>query len=496
MEENLYRSRLSRKADDLAKKFMSSASEDDWILEEDIDNTEAHDIMLYEQSIIPLEDLKKILKTLEKVKLRYRKGELSIPYIFEDVHEFIEHFVTEELGIDVGGKVHTGRSRNDQVATDVRMKVRSELNEISEKTISFIETLISCANKNVDTTMVLYTHTQHAQIGCFAHYLLAYIDHLFRDLERIEDCYERVNLNPLGSCAMGGSSFNLNRNRTTKLLGFDGLLENSIDSVSTRDFALETASILAILMSNLSRIAEDIILWSTSEFDYVEIADEYASTSSVMPQKKNPCTLELIRARTCKVYSNLLELLAIMKGLPTGYSRDLQETKTPLRLSFKLVKDSLDILKRIFSTIKINKKKMCESASDSYALAIDLAEELVRQGLSFREAHKVVGESVRILAEAGKKINSLDPELLEKLSAKILRKKVSIGEKKLKNILNPEYSLSKRLTKGGATPQEVRRMSEERVKILLLFKERLEERIRRVNKAKKLLSKTVSSVLS
>ncbi len=493
--KNLYRSRLSKKANWIAKEFLSSALSDDWILEEDIDNTEAHDIMLYEQGIILLEDLKKILKTLEEVRSKYTNRKLSIDYHFEDVHEFIEHLIIKELGTDIGGKIHTGRSRNDQVATDIRMKVRSELNEVSEKILRFIEILISCANENKETIMVLYTHTQHAQIGVFAHYLLAQIDHLFRDLERVEECYKRVNFNPLGSSALGGSSFNLKRARTAELLGFDGLIENSIDSVSTRDFALEAVSDLAILMSNLSRIAQDVILWSTSEFNYVEIADEYASTSSVMPQKKNPCTLELIRARTSRVYGNLIDLLAIIKGLPTGYNRDLQETKTPLRSSFKLVKDSLEILIGIFSTIKINKKRMYETASNSYAFAIDLAEELVRNGLSFREAHIVVGESIKALAKSNKRITNLDPEFLVKSSIKNFGKKISISEKKLRDILNPEHSLNNRITRGSASPKEVKRMSEEKDRKLLLSRKRLDQRLWRANKAKRLLSKTVSNIL-
>ncbi|MCW4032724.1 MAG: argininosuccinate lyase [Candidatus Bathyarchaeota archaeon] len=492
----MYRSRLRGEPDSIAMKYMSSALIDDWILEEDIDNTEAHDIMLYEQGIIRLDDLEKILEKLEEIRVKFLKKEISIPLDVEDVHEFLEHYVTIGTSIEVGGKIHTGRSRNDQVATDIRLKVRSELNKVSQGIQDLIENLISLAKENIHTIMVVYTHTQHAQIGTFAHYLNAHIDHLLRDLDRIEDCYKRVNLNPLGSCAISGSSFKLDRTRTTELLGFEGLVENSIDAVSSRDFALEAVSILATLMSNLSRISNDIILWSTSEFGYVEIADEYASTSSAMPQKKNPCTLELIRAKTSIVYGNLVELLTIMKGLPTGYNRDLQETKPPLRMSFQITKDTLELLTRIFSSIIINKERIRKNANDSYATAIDLAEELVRQGLSFREAHKVVGESVKTLVDANKKLIELSPEILDRSIKKIIERKLTINFEKLRNVLNPENALSKRLTRGSANPQEVKRMIKVRERDLASSKLKLGKRIGKIDKSKKLLSKTVNKILS
>jgi argininosuccinate lyase len=475
---------------------MSSISDDDWILMEDIENTEAHDIMLQEQGIIELNELRKILRNLEEIKLKYSNGKSSIPDSFEDVHEFIEHTITKKVGIEIGGKIHTGRSRNDQVATDIRMKVRAELLEVFQGILNLIDTLVKLANRNINTVLILYTHTQQAQIGNFAHYLISHIDHLYRDIERIISCYKRVNLNPLGSSAIGGSSFNLNRTRTTELLGFDGLVENSIDSISTRDFAIEAVSVVAIIMSNLSRMAEDIILWSTNEFGFIEIADEYASTSSVMPQKKNPCSLELIRARTGKVYGNLLELLTIIKGLPTGYNRDLQETKPPLKSSFETVKDSIEILCRVFNTIKINNEIMLNTASESYALALDLADELVRDGLSFREAHKLVGETVRTLAKANKKITEINLELLKRISNKILNKKISITDKKLKDILDPNLSLSKRSTIGSANPIYVKRMLKGRIKKSSIIKNEFMYRRNKINDAKKLLSKTIRSILS
>ena len=496
MDKSIYRSRLSEKTDDFALKFMSSISDDDWIFEEDIKNTEAHDIMLYEQGIISLNELKEVLQTLEEIKIKFKKGKFPISNFLEDVHESVEHYITSKIGMEIGGKIHTGRSRNDQVATDVRMKVRSELFDVLEAIIKLVEVLIVLASKNIETIMVLYTHTQQAQIGCFAQYPISYIDHLFRDIERLLDCYNRVNLNPLGASAIGGSSFKLNRLRTTELLGFNGLVENSIDAISSRDFALETAAVLSILMSNMSRISEDIILWSTSEFNYVELSDEYTSTSSVMPQKKNPCSLELIRARTSKVFCNFFDLLTIIKALPTGYSRDLQETKRPLRVSFEIIIDSLEMLSRIFNTIIIKKESMQKIASESYAMALDLADELVNQGLSFREAHKLVGGIVKILAESNRKLTEINSELLERLSTKILKKKISIKNDNLKKILDPKYSLIHRSTTGSANPKEVQRMINYRRKRLNFFKKEFQKRKEYVNISKKLLSKTIRDILS
>ena len=273
----VYRSRLGERVDKSASRFMSSIEDDERILLDDVIGTMAHDIMLHEQKIISKQDLKAILTSLEELRTLWIQDKIKLDPEFEDVHEFVEDYVIKKIGQEVGGKLHTGRSRNDQVALDLRMYIRRELNEISRQILDLINILLEKASDTSDTVMVGYTHLQHGQITSFGHYLLSYTDTLFRDLERIRECYTRLN-SPLGACALAGSSFPLDRMKTAKLLGFNDIVENSIDAVSSRDFAIETVSCLATVMMNLSRVSEDLIIWSSTEFGYVEVSDEYAST--------------------------------------------------------------------------------------------------------------------------------------------------------------------------------------------------------------------------
>jgi argininosuccinate lyase len=496
VESGVYRARLAKKFDEKTARFVSSIKEDERIFEEDIDGTEAHDIMLCEQGIITQEDLKRILSALERLRVIREAGKIAISPEFEDIHEFIEAHVIKEVGVEIGGKLHTGRSRNDQVAVDLRMKIRSELNEVSEKLLDLVEALLKVAEKHKDTLMVLYTHMQPAQIGVFAHYFLAYADMLLRDFQRLQECFARVNLSPLGAGAIGGSSLDINRARTKSLLGFDGILENSIDAVSSRDFAIETLDTLATLMSGLSRIAEDFIIWSSAEFGYIEIADEYSSTSSAMPQKKNPCTLELIRGKTGQVYGTLTSLLTMVKGLPTGYNRDLQETKAPLWTSFDTVKASLEVLTGVVSTLKVNKEIMQKAASESYIFAVDLAEQLVKEaGLSFREAHKLVGNFVKEASASKIKPRDIKPEMLDELSEKILGKKIKV-EHLMKDAIDVKWCLSKRKTLGSPALKEIERMLKDREETLKNHKGILASRIEALNESRKALIETVKKYTS
>jgi len=497
VDRGVYRARLAGKFDEKTARFVSSLREDERIFEEDIDGTEAHNIMLHEQGIISKDDLKKILSALEKLRSQKRRGKLEMGPEFEDVHEFLEAHVIREVGVEVGGKLHTGRSRNDQVAVDIRMRVRSELNEVSEKVLDLVEALLKVAEKNTESPMVLYTHTQHAQIGVFSHYLLAYTEGLLRDLQRLQHCYDRVNLSPLGAGPIGGSSLNINRSRTASLLGFDGVLENSIDAVSSRDFALETASALAILMSGLSRIAEDLIAWSSAEFGYLELADEYASTSSIMPQKKNPCTLELIRGKTGQVYGALTSLLTTMKGLPTGYNRDLQETKGPLWTSLDAVKASLEVLAGVISTLRVDKERMREAASEGYVVAVDLAERLVEEtGLSFREAHKLVGNLVKESVASGVKPPEWKPEMLEELAERVLGKGLKVSAKVVREAVDPQSCLLRRRTVGSPAPLEVKRMLKDCWRSLQDQRGKLASRVRALEKSRGMLRETVKKYIS
>jgi argininosuccinate lyase len=345
--------------------------------------------------------------------------------------------------------------------------------------------------------MMLYTHGQHAQIGTFAHYLTAYSDTLLRDNQRLMECFGRVNRNPLGAGPVGGTSINIDRQRTTELLGFDGLVENSIDATSGRDWALEAASVCAILMSSLSRAAADLIQWSTTEFSYVELADEYSSSSSIMPQKKNPSTLELIRGKTGEVYGTLMELLTMVKGLPSGYYQDLQGTKPPLWRCFDTVKTCLEVMAGIFSTIKVREERMKEMARRSLTVAVDLAENLVEKaGLSFREAYKLVAALVNELMMEGARLQDLKPDVLAEISLKVLGKHVEVDEELIKGVTDPESSLQRRRSTGSPQPSEVERMLIERRRSLEKYYAVLESRKSAVAEAKTLLMETVERYLS
>lgn len=496
MKEGLYRSRLSEKTDKAAEHFMSSLEDDREILLEDIVGTEAHDIMLCERGIIPRSDLRKILHALEKIRKKLEKRTLRIEGAYEDIHEFLEDQVIREIGIEAGGKLHTARSRNDQVALDIRMKTRTELDRISQKLLGLIQALLGRVSDTKDIPMILYTHTQHAQIGNFAHYLLAKTDVFSRDFERLSSCYTRVNKNPLGGSAIGGTRFSIDRSRTTFLLGFDGVVENSIDAVSSRDFAIETVACLSTLMVNMSRIAEDLIIWSSSEFGYVELSDEYASTSSIMPQKKNPCTLELIRGKTAQVCSSLVDLVISMKGLPTGYSRDLQATKPSLWAALKTVRESLEVMSGVISSLKVNRERWIDATQNTYAVAVDLAEELTARGLPFRQSHKFVGKLVRHLIEHRLRMEDVKPELVADISEKTIGIKVKLSDAELSHMLDPYCSLKARRSMGSPSPKEVERMFQERRKKVEGYIDIVESRAAKLEEANLELERQVKKYIS
>ena len=496
MSSDIYRSRLSIPYSKDVSEFVSSLKEDKWIFLEDIKGTEAHNIMLYESDILSKDELKAILGALEEVKREFLKGVLKVEGEYEDIHEFIENLIISKIGIDVGGKLHTGRSRNDQVALDIRLKARKELIEVCRLLLGVMEGLLKKAASELDVIIPLYTHTQQAQIGLFAHYLLAWLDAFSRDLNRLIYSYRHVNLNPLGACAIGGTRLPINRQRTSELLGFDGLIENSLDAVSSRDFALEIIATLAILSDNLARISGDLILWSSSEFNFISIPDSYASTSSIMPHKKNPCTLELIRARSSRIYGGLIQLLTALKGIPSGYSRDLQETKIPLINSFETIKGNLIVFKGIISGLTVNKERLDEIVKDSFALAMDLAEVLVaNHGLPFRKAHILVGRIVDHLVKEGKKLRDLNPNLLEKLSREVLGQPLTMESSKLKEALNAEASLNARNTIGAPSPKEVKRMIKARTKILKSFKAKVNKMAQKLEADDRRFEEIVKSYL-
>lgn len=487
----MYRSRLKGKLNKDALKFLSSISDDLALLYYDILGSEAHSIMLYENGLIKQAELKKILAALESIKKADLKKLASDEY--EDVHEAVEAYVVEKAGIDAGGKIQTARSRNDQVALDIRMKVRDDINGICKELLTLIDTLIAKADRNKDAIMVMYTHLQHAQIGTFSHYLLSYADALFRDLDRLYICYGRVNQSPLGAGAIGGTSIKIDRKKTASRLGFDSLVENSIDATTARDFMLESCFDLAMIMLDLSRIAEDFVLWSSSEFNYIEIADEFASSSSVMPQKKNPCPLELTRAKTSLSLGLLLSLMGTVKSLPSGYSRDLQDTKHMLWQAISIAKDALKLMNSIVDTVKVNKKVMLESAQNSYAISLDIAEELVKKGVAFRQAHRIVGSVVKLASDSKKSLKELSDKEIKSAVGKDFPADEIAG---IIKSMDPKHSLESRSSLGSPNPKEQERMIKDRKLKANGYRIGIEKRTKQVSDAFDSLEKSVRSLLS
>lgn len=481
----MYRSRLDKNLDKHTLDYVSSISDDSEIAIYDIIGSQAHSIMLYENKILSKSEIKKILVALEKLKKENLSGKSSA----EDIHELIETLVIQRIGLAAGGKMHTARSRNDQVALDLRMKIRDDINTICNCILDMVETLVVLAEKHTTTAMPLYTHLQQAQIGTFSHFLISYADALLRDFERFYDTFGRVNHSPLGAGPVGGTSLPINRNSTARMLGFSGIVENSIDATSNRDVVAEYVGHVAILMTNLSRIAEDLVIWSTSEFSFVELSDQFSSPSSVMPQKKNPDILELTRGKTARVIGNLVAILSNLKGLASGYGRDLQEIKPSVFLSSRTAISALVVLNSMFATLKVNKQKMNQIADSGYLAALDIAEALVKEGLPFRTAHKIVGKLVQIAHES--KIS------LSELTASEVARSVSEREfdaKRLGKIIssiNAQSSLQSRSSLGSAGIAEQKRLIAKRKSTIRQYQKNLARRSALITSAIEKLSAKV-----
>jgi argininosuccinate lyase len=455
----MYRSRPNDKLEDGALRFLSSIDDDKSILYYDIVGSQAHSIMLHEMGHVTSSELKKILSALEEAK---KNPTTIMTEEYEDIHEALEAFVIQRSGMDAGGKMHIARSRNDQVVLDIRMKIRNDINEICAALSNLIQGLVERAKENKQVPMLMYTHLQQAQIGTFSHFLLSYAYGLMRDMERLYLTYHRINQSPLGACAIGGSSIPIDRKRTAMLLGFDSIIKNSIDATSSRDAFLEYTSTLAILTSTLGRIAEDFIIWSTTEFGYIELAESYTSTSSAMPQKKNPDPLELTRSKTAIVTSNLVSMLGIVKALPSGYSRDLQDIKAPLHGSSAITLNTIKMMDHVVRSLQVNKERMRQAASTSYAIAVDIAEQLVMQKkLPFRTAHRIVGALVSKAASKGN-ISLVKIEFAD-ASSVLNAHKVDVKPDELAKIINemtPEKSLEARKSSGSPSLLEQEEMIE------------------------------------
>ena len=391
----LWAGRFAKEADKRTNDFNSSIKFDSRMYREDIDGSIAHAVMLGTQGIIPVEDCEKIINGLKQIKEDIASGELLIDPDAEDIHTFIEQTLTARIG-DAGKRLHTGRSRNDQVATDIRLTLRKECEEVMDMLRHLTDTIFNKAHENENTIMPGYTHLQRAQPITFCMQLSAYVSMLERDMGRLADAKARMNYSPLGSGALAGTTYPINRAMTAQLLGFDGVVENTLDGVSDRDFCLEIASALSILMVHLSRLCEEIILWCSWEFKFVELDDAFSTGSSIMPQKKNPDIAELIRGKSGRVFGDLMALLTAMKGLPLAYNKDMQEDKEAIFDAIDTVKMCMTALDPMIETMRVIPENMRRAAAEGFINATDCADYLVGKGLPFRDAYKATGELVAL----------------------------------------------------------------------------------------------------
>ncbi|ASG79185.1 MULTISPECIES: argininosuccinate lyase [Lactiplantibacillus] len=373
--------------------FGASISFDQLLAAEDIAGSLAHVKMLKKTGILPAEDVDKIVAGLETLAARQKAGELEFSTVNEDIHMNIESLLTEEIG-PVAGKLHTARSRNDQVATDFHLYLKHQLPLILDRLHELETVLVDKASENVETVMPGYTHLQHAQPISYAHYLLAYYQMFKRDMERFEFNMQHTDISPLGAAALAGTTFPIDREYSAKLLGFSDVYHNSLDAVSDRDFVLEFLSNASILMMHLSRFCEEIVSWSSYEFKYISLSDQFSTGSSIMPQKKNPDMAELIRGKSGRVYGNLMGLLTVMKGIPLAYNKDLQEDKEGAFDTVTTVLTSLHVFTGMLATLTVNEDRMAEATTNDFSNATELADYLANKGIPFREAHAIVGKLV------------------------------------------------------------------------------------------------------
>ena len=406
MASNLWGARFSKELDALVNEFNQSIKVDSLMYKQDIQGSLAHAEMLFKQGIIEEGDFNDIKKGLTQIKEEIENGTLKIDMNAEDIHMFIEGELTKRYPV-AGKKLHTSRSRNDQVAVDVRLYLRDKTGSLMEELKNLIGVIYDVASENVDTVMPGYTHLQRAQPVTFAHHLLAYASMFMRDYDRLTDTLKRLNYSPLGSCALAGTTYNIDREFTASKLGFTAPVFNSMDGVSDRDFAVELASDVALIMMHLSRFSEEIILWSSWEYKFIELDDSYSTGSSIMPQKKNPDIAELVRGKTGRAYGNLITLLTLLKGLPLAYNKDMQEDKEAIFDSVETVLISLKVFAPMLKTMTVLKDNMAKAGEKGFINATDCADYLAKKGMPFREAYKISGNLVAICIAKGKTLNEL-----------------------------------------------------------------------------------------
>ncbi len=439
--------RFAEPATELVQRFTASVSFDRRLAEYDIEGSVAHARMLLAVGIIGKDDLAAIEKGLAQIRTEVREGRFPWSEAQEDVHFNIERRLTELVG-EPGKRLHTARSRNDQVATDVRLYLRDAIDRALATIKSVQRALLDLADEHAETVMPGYTHLQVAQPVSYGHHLLAYFEMLARDAQRLADCRKRLNRLPLGAAALAGTSFPIDRLMVAKELGFDGVCENSIDAVSDRDFAIEFCACAALVMTHLSRFCEEIILWMNPRFGFVTLADRFCTGSSIMPQKKNPDVAELIRGKTGRVNGHLVALLTIMKGQPLAYNRDNQEDKEPLFDTVDTLAMSLAVFAEMLPGILVNRAAMEEAARQGHATATDLAEYLVKKGVAFREAHEAVAQAVRYAESRGCDLADLKLTELQRFSPAIAKDALAV--------LTLDGSLKSRTHLGGTAPVRVK----------------------------------------
>ncbi len=448
MAKKMWGSRFPKGTNALTDRFTSSIAFDKRLAKYDVLGSIAHAKMLGKQKIIPFKDSAAIVKGLNSILKDLESGKFKFDLSAEDIHSNVQDVLVKKIGAPAH-KLHTARSRNDQIALDVKMYMKDEINDFVELIGLLQKSILKFARSNFKVIIPGYTHLQVAQCVLLAHHLLAYVECLERDKERLLDALKRLDKMPLGSCALSGTGLPIERNYVRNELGFKALTDNSIDSVSDRDFIMETLADLSILSVHLSRMAEDLILWSTREFNFIDIDFSFCTGSSIMPHKKNPDVLELIRGSVGKVHGSLSNVIMLMKGLPLSYNRDLQLDKPPLFDAIDTVKDILEIFIVLFENIVIEKEAIACKIVDESLFSVDIVEHLIKKGVSYRDAHDIVGKMVKGCLDKGKKISALTNSELKKYSPKL-----SLD---VKNILNAWASVSLKTSHGGTSPKLVQK---------------------------------------
>jgi len=447
MAGKMWAGRFTKEVDERVNDFNSSISFDARMYRQDIQGSMAHAQMLGECGIIDIEESKKIIEGLKSILEDIDSGKLKFDPAAEDVHMFVEAELTSRLG-DTGKRLHTARSRNDQVALDIRMYLREETAEIIDLVKTLEKTILTLADRNLNTVMPGYTHMQRAQPITFAHHLMAYSNMLLRDIGRLEDCRSRMNVMPLGSGALASTTYPIDRQKVCGLLGFDEITQNSLDGVSDRDFCIELASAISILMMHLSRFSEEIIMWCSWEFKFIELDDAYATGSSIMPQKKNPDVTELIRGKTGRVYGDLNTLLVMMKGIPLAYNKDMQEDKEAIFDAIDTVKLCLKTFDPMLATMTVIPENMRAAAAKGFINATDCADYLVKKGMPFRDAYKITGTLVHTCIEKNCTLETLPLEEYKKLTDKF--------DSDVYEAISLDACVMQRKVPGGPAPESVK----------------------------------------